>query len=50
MLTGIIPPTPPTHLNLQEISLFSKKLGSVGGVGGMAPRAELGPGYAAGEG
>jgi hypothetical protein len=29
-----IPPTPPTHLNLQGISLFSKKLGSVGGVGG----------------
>jgi hypothetical protein len=29
-----IPPIPPTHLNLQEISLFSKKLGSVGGVGG----------------
>jgi len=47
MLAGIIPhtpPTPPTHLNPQEISLFSKKLGSVGGVGGMAHRAELGPG------
>jgi hypothetical protein len=29
-----IPPTPPTHLNLQGISLFSNKLGSVGGVGG----------------
>jgi hypothetical protein len=49
MLAGIIPHTPPTHLNPQEISLFSKKLGSVGGVGGMAHRAELGPGYAAGQ-
>jgi hypothetical protein len=29
-----IPPTPPTHLNLQEISLFSRKLGSVGGLVG----------------
>jgi hypothetical protein len=29
-----IPPTPTTHLNLQGISLFSNKLGSVGGVGG----------------
>jgi hypothetical protein len=27
-------PTPPTLLNLQGISLFSNKLGSVGGVGG----------------
>ena len=30
-------PIPPTHLNLQGISLFSKKLGSVGGVGGIRP-------------
>jgi hypothetical protein len=29
-----IPPTPPTLLNLQGISLFSKKFGSVGGAGG----------------
>jgi len=29
-----IPPTPPTLLNLQGISVVSKKLGSVGGVGG----------------
>jgi hypothetical protein len=35
-----IPPTPPTHLNLQGISLFSNKLGSVGGVGG-ATRGRL---------
>ena len=27
----LIPPTPPTHLNLQGTSTVSKKLGSVGG-------------------
>jgi hypothetical protein len=31
------PPTPPTLLNVQGISLFSKKLGSLGGVGGVTP-------------
>ena len=50
---AITPPTPLTLINLQGISLFSKKLvrvGGVGGVGGVAALAEARPGCVAGEG